>query len=620
MKKLLLKFTSYLLLTVGMISCHVETPDPVIVDFSGVADKGKVSFVNNTTGADSYVWDFDDGEKSTDKEPVHTYAASKTYNVKLVATNEAGSQGKTVPIVVNIAVAAPAPVASFTYTGGNCTAPCSVTFINKSTSATTYEWDFANDIKSVNFDPGSILYSAAGTYTVSLKATGPGGANTTSQTVTINAAVAVAKPVIEKIWDKSYGGSGSDKIAAGVKTDDGGVVFVGSTTTNSKGFTDILVFKVDADGNTVWSKTYGGPGVEEATCIYKLNDAYLIGGFTSTDGSGASGFNSKPSGVYDFWFLRLQLDGNLIWEYTYGARGFEFLKSIIQTSDGGFLLAGSAGGGLSRTKNKNGYANGRQDYWIIKTDGSGKYLWDRVYGGAEDDLMTSMMQHDNTIFLSGYSKSSKTKDLGSSYGIPKQTDNIGGEDFWVVKIKEDGSYISDFTYGGTGSDRGYASGYNGRNIIAGPSDSSGGTGNKSQNRAPYLGKQDFYVKRYDDSWAETWDGTFGGTEDDIATSVGLVGSDVLIAGSSRSGKSGNKTAESYGNNDAWGVLVSNSQAKYLGDMGFGGTGDDQFTCIIDLGNNTYMLAGDSNSPKSGNKDADAKGGEDAWVVKVRINK
>ena len=75
MKNLLLKFSSYLLLAVSVLSCHVETPDPAIVNFSGVADKGKVSFVNNTTGADSYVWDFDDGQKSTDKDPVHTYTS-----------------------------------------------------------------------------------------------------------------------------------------------------------------------------------------------------------------------------------------------------------------------------------------------------------------------------------------------------------------------------------------------------------------------------------------------------------------------------------------------------------------------------------------------------------------
>lgn len=619
MKKLLLKFTSYLLLIMGMISCHVETPDPVIVGFSGVADKGKVSFVNNTTGADSYAWDFDDGEKSTEKEPVHTYTASKTYNVRLVATNKAGSQGKTVPIVVNIAVPAPAPVASFTYTGGNCTAPCSLTFANTSQNATVFEWDFGNSIKSGSANPGSILFSTAGTYTVSLKATGPGGVNSTSQTVTINAAVAIVKPIIEKIWDKSYGGAGSDKITAGVKTDDGGVVFVGSTTTNSKGNDDILVFKIDADGNTVWSKTYGGPGYEQANCIYKLNDAYLIGGAASTNGTGASGFNSTTTGGFDFWLLRLQLDGNLIWEYTYGgAQGYEFMSSIIQTSDGGFLMGGPAGAGLSRTKNTNGY--GRQDFWIVKTDGSGKYLWDRVYGGTEDDFLTSMIQHDNTVYLSGYSKSIKTKDQGSAYGIPKQTDNIGDDDFWVVKIKEDGSYISDYSYGGTGSDRGYASGYNIRNMIVGSSDSNGGTGNKSQNRAPNLGKRDFYVKRFDDSGLETWDGTFGGTEDDIATSVGLVGNDVLIAGYSSSGKSGNKSADSYGKTDAWAVLVASTEAKYLGDMSFGGAGDEQFNCIIALGNNTYMLAGLSDSPKSTTKDADAKGGADAWVVKVKINK
>lgn len=619
MKKLLLKFTSYLLLTVGMISCHVETPDPVIIDFSGVPDKGKVSFANNTTGADSYVWDFDDGEKSTDKDPVHTYSASKTYSVKLVATNKAGSQGKTVPIVVNIAVPAPLPVASFTFTGGNCNAPCSVTFTNTSKNATAYEWDFGNGTKSGSFDPGSIAFSAAGTYTVTLKATGPGGVSPTSQKVTINAAVAVVKPVIEKIWDKSYGGAGADKITAGVKTDDGGVVFVGSTTTNSQGNDDILVFKIDADGNTVWSKTYGGPGYEQANCIYKLNDAYLIGGAASTNGTGASGFKSTTTGGFDFWLLRLQLDGNMIWEYTYGgAQGYEFMSSIIQTSDGGFLMGGPAGAGLSKTKNTNGYGN--QDFWIVKTDGSGKYLWDRVYGGDKGDILTSMMQHDNTIYLSGHSESGKTKDLGSAYGIPKQTDNIGGGDIWVVKIKEDGSYISEYSYGGTGSDQGFASGYSERNMTVGSSDSKGGTGNKSQNRAPNWGKQDFYVKRYDDFWNETWDGTFGGTEDDIATSVGFVGSDVLIAGASRSGKSGNKTAESYGNNDAWAVLVSNSEAKYLGDMSFGGTGDEQFQCVIDLGNNTFMLAGNSNSPKSNTKDADAKGGVDAWVVKVKINK
>ncbi len=174
-------------LTVTLTGASIQ----VVANFTFEADSetaGKVTFKNTSENATNYTWDFGDGNKSTDENPVHTYAKDGTYTVKLTAKDSSGkSNDKTATITLNgtsIQV-----VASFTFTKG--TEGGTVTFTNASENATSYAWDFGDQNTSTDENP-THMYAKDGTYTVKLTARNAGKSADTTATVTIDNAITIA--------------------------------------------------------------------------------------------------------------------------------------------------------------------------------------------------------------------------------------------------------------------------------------------------------------------------------------------------------------------------------------------------------------------------------------------
>ena len=153
------------------------------------------------------------------------------------------------------------------------------------------------------------------------------------------------------IWQKKYGGDDSDSIASIRETTDGGYIAVGSTNSFGAGGYDIWVLRLDSSGNISWQKTYGGTYDDESACIWLTADSrYVIGGYTTTHDWYA-----------DAWLLNLDGGGDIIWQKTYRGEGLKEAKSIQQTLDGGYIVAGD--GGLNVSWNS--------DVWIMKLDTNG---------------------------------------------------------------------------------------------------------------------------------------------------------------------------------------------------------------------------------------------------------
>jgi len=196
------------------------------------------------------------------------------------------------------------------------------------------------------------------------------------------------------LWNKTYGGADYEHADFMVQTSDGGYAIVGDT-----GWMDMWLVKTDSSGNMQWNKTYG-EGWDQGLSVVQTSDGgYALAGFTTAGMGGAE----------DMWLVKTDSSGSMQWSKTYGGTNTDIARSVVETGDGGYALAGytysSGAGGM--------------DFWLVKTDSDGGLKWSRTYGGTSDDAAHSVVQTSD----GGYAIVGRT----SSYGA-------GGMDFWLVKV------------------------------------------------------------------------------------------------------------------------------------------------------------------------------------------
>jgi hypothetical protein len=235
-----------------------------------------------------------------------------------------------------------------------------------------------------------------------------------------------------EMWQQAYGGTNDDRAYSVIQTNDGGYALAGFTMSFGAGLQDYYLVKTDGNGNMLWNQTYGGTGADTARSVIQTSDGgYALAGDTTSFGNASSVFL-----CYDFWLVKTDKDGNMLWNQTYGYRlsfenGTEYsgsmAQSVVQTSDEGYALAG-------RTY---GIGAGLSDFYLVKTDENGNMIWNQTYGGTENDYPSSMIQtSDGGFALAGYTE---------SFGA-------GSQDYWLVKTDSDGNEEWNQTYGGSGYD------------------------------------------------------------------------------------------------------------------------------------------------------------------------
>jgi hypothetical protein len=186
-----------------------------------------------------------------------------------------------------------------------------------------------------------------------------------------------------------------------------------------------------------WVYTFGGTSAEGIRSVKQTSDGgFVLGGFSY---SGASGSKTATNyGQCDFWVVRLSRSGQKLWDKAYGSTTNDFLNSLCETSDGGFLLGGSSRNGIGGSKTSPRF--GDEDYWIVRLDRDGNQLWDQSFGGMGDDRLYSLLQTtDGGFVLAGRSR--------SGISANKSAPNLGLEDFWIIRLNAQGSPLWDRTYG-----------------------------------------------------------------------------------------------------------------------------------------------------------------------------
>ena len=188
-------------------------------------------------------------------------------------------------------------------------------------------------------------------------------------------------------WDKIFGGIGWDEANSMLQTEDGSFIVFGFVQSKDKGREDGWIAKLDENGEMVWDKAFGGSQNEEIfSGIKTVDGGYVVCGYTE----------SKGSGGYDAWIAKLDENGEIVWDKAFGGVEAEVANSIIQTRDGGYALAGY-------TWSKGA---GREDAWMIKLDENGEMAWDKTFGGSDEDVARCIIQaEDGGYVLAGYTES-----------------------------------------------------------------------------------------------------------------------------------------------------------------------------------------------------------------------
>lgn len=391
-------------------------------------------------------------------------------------------------------------------------------------------------------------------------------------------------------WQKNYGGSNIDVANIIKKTSDGGYIFLGSNsskdgdTTEMKGIYDIWVVKLTNTGVVQWQKSLGGESYDVPRAIKQTSDGgYIVIGETESTTGDVVGNHGKS----DVWIIKLGTLGNIEWKKTYGGSSYDDAYDIIQTTDGGFAVAGHSRSidgdltGLNNDVNDN-------DIWLIKIDAIGNILWQKMYGGTGDDQSRKIHQTEDNGFIIGAETTSDNGDV---------TNNHGYYDYWVIKLNSLGAVEWQKTYGGESQDslQDLQKTNDGGYILSGLSSSDSGdvTGNHNSS--------DVWVVKINNTGTIQWQKSLGGTKTELGYEI-IQTSDGGYLQSAWSESNDGDVTDNHGQMDGWLVKLDNS-GNIQWQKTLGGTGYDWVESTVEI-EDGFVTAGYNGS--TGN----------AWVVKL----
>ena len=412
---------------------------------------------------------------------------------------------------------------------------------------------------------------------------------------------------IEIDFITTLGGSKNESAQAIINTTDGGYAILGhaqsmdgDVTTKSNESYDYWLLKYDATNQLEWQKTYGGSADDRGADLIQTSD----GGYVIVGKSKSNDFEvSENAGFDDFWVVKLDSNGSVYWENSFGFAGSDVPYSIIQTNDDGYLLTGvldvsASNGQGDRNSILSRHAGG--DYWVIKLNSNGVKQWSNYYGGSFTDTAYDAIQTEDDGYIIVGSSDSNDVDI---------TNNKGTYDFWIIKISATGNLVWEKSFGGSEIDEAHAinKSADGNYLIAGDTRSS--DLDISQNN----GAADLWVIKITPEGTLLWEKTLGGSSFDVGRSVSKTQDNgFIISGSSRSTNA--SFSSNKGQNDAW-VIKLNSGGDLEWQKTICGSEVDFFYDTVELNDQTVVAVGDSNSS---NEDIyENKGFTDLLILKLK---
>lgn len=383
-------------------------------------------------------------------------------------------------------------------------------------------------------------------------------------------------PVIE--WYKTFGGRNGEYAHSVELTYDGGYITAGYTEGADNGdimgyhgnelIQDIWVVKVNASGEKEWQKCLGGESFETGAYIRQTTDGgYLVAGTTAS-----ADCNIKSTRSADFWIIKLNSVGDIQWQKTYGGTKNEYAYGISIGNDGSCFIAGSS----ESDDGDVGVNKGDYDFWVIKLDKNGSLEWQKSMGSSGEDMAFAVeATSDGGCITTGY-VSSNNGDV---------TNNHGTRDIWVVKLGNTGSINWQKCYGGSGMERGWAikpvaGGY----VIAGETVSNDGdvSGNHTYG-------SDFWLVKIDIAGNILWQKCYGGNKNEIAYALDITPDGGYIVAGSAESDDGDLNCNG-GITDVW-VIKVNSTGILEWQKNVGGNLYEEAYAVKTVKAGEYIIAG-----------------------------
>ena len=377
-------------------------------------------------------------------------------------------------------------------------------------------------------------------------------------------------------WQKSWGGNNGDEFYDIIQTQDGGFIVAGDSMSTdieglpNKGKNDVIIVKYDKDGNVLWQKNWGGNSYDDFYDILQTQD----GGFMVAGDSSSTDIEGLPNkGGTDVIILKYDKDGNLLWQKNWGGNKGEALYDILQTQDGGFIVFGD-----SWSTDIEGLPNkGSNDVIIVKYDKDGNLLWQKSWGGSDaDDSLDGMIPtQDGGYILYGYSSSTDIE------GLP----NKGGKDAIIVKYDKDGNLLWQKSWGGN-RDETFSKILktpDGGFIVVGSSNSTDIEG------LPNKGSSDAIIVKYDKDGNMLWQKNWGGNDsEDFKQMIQTQDGGFIVVGSSLS--TDIEGLPNKGSIDAI-IVKYDKDGNILWQNSWGGSGNDVFKNILETFDYGFLTYG-----------------------------
>jgi hypothetical protein len=416
-------------------------------------------------------------------------------------------------------------------------------------------------------------------------------------------------------WAKCYGGDLSDGATSIVQTLDGGYIVSGNTwstngdVTGNHGTIDYWILKLDTVGNIVWKKCLGGSFGEYAYSVQQTFDGgYIVGGYTTSNNGNVSGNHGGNSGYADYWIVKLNSNGNIQWKKCYGGTSHERDCKVIQTPDSGYIMSGTTD---SNDGQVTGY-HGSGDIWVVKVNSNGVLQWQKCYGGSSSEYGFDIaLTNDNGYIVAGRTWSNDGDVSGNH-------DTLGNRsDCWIAKIDSVGNLEWQKCLGGTEYDEAWSvqqtfdSGY----II------SGLTASYNGDVSGLHGHDDYWIVKLDNNGTIQWQKCLGGSCYETAYCVRqTLDSGFVIAGyiCSIDGDviGSHDSVALQTNGEAWIVKLS-SNGNLIWQKCLGGTKKEGARSLYLTMDGGYAVAGWTNSHDGdivGNNDTTYHG--NYWIVKL----
>ena len=412
-------------------------------------------------------------------------------------------------------------------------------------------------------------------------------------------------------WQKSLGGSYVDGAYDIHQTKDGGYIVASSSYSNdgdvigNHGSSDYWIVKLDSANNIQWQKSLGGTNMEIVASINQTKDeGYIVAGYSNSNDGDVSGHHGN-SFSSDYWIVKLDSVGNIQWQKSLGGTNNDYGKSIQQTKNGGYIVAGYSWSNDGDVSGNHGSA----DYWIVRLDSTGNIQWQKSLGGTSDEIAGNIQQTKDGGYIITGSSSSNDGDVSGNHGY---------DDYWIVKLGSTGNVQMQKSLGGSDYDAAtnIQQTKDGGYIIAGLSFSNDGDVNGNH------GFSDYWILRLNSSGNIQWQKSFGGSNYDNAFSIQQTkdGGYIIVGNTfSNDGDVSGHHGDSY-SSDYW-IVKLGSAGNIQGQQSLGGTYNEYAGKIEQTRDGGYITAGSSES-----NDGDVIGHHgsqdwaDSWIVKLKSPK